>query len=74
MTITSSAQVVAFNEALGEQTDVEGLRVSITASEEEKCERCWHHSEDVGKHSEHESLCGRCIENVEGAGEQRAFA
>ena len=74
VTITSSAKVVAFDESLGEQTDLEGLRVSITASEEEKCDRCWHHSEDVGKHKDHESLCGRCVENVDGAGEKRAFA
>ena len=74
VTITSTAKVVAFDESLGEQTELEGLRVAITASEHEKCDRCWHHSEDVGTHKEHESLCGRCVENVDGSGEQRAFA
>ncbi len=72
--ITSTAKVVAFDESLGEQTELEGLRVAITASEHEKCDRCWHHSEDVGTHKEHETLCGRCVENVDGSGEQRAFA
>ena len=74
VTITSTAKVVAFDESLGEQTELDGLRVAITASEHEKCDRCWHHSEDVGTHKEHESLCGRCVENIDGAGEQRAFA
>ncbi|MEH6345165.1 MAG: isoleucine--tRNA ligase [Bermanella sp.] len=74
VTITSTAKVVAFDESLGEQTELEGLRVAITASEHEKCDRCWHHSEDVGTHKEHESLCGRCVVNVDGTGEQRAFA
>ena len=25
-----------------------------------KCERCWHYEADVGQHSEHPDLCGRC--------------
>jgi isoleucyl-tRNA synthetase len=58
----------------GDETDLEGLRVSINASEHTKCERCWHHREDVGQHAEHEDLCGRCVENVNGAGEAREFA
>jgi isoleucyl-tRNA synthetase len=43
-------------------------------SEHQKCVRCWHHRDDVGKHPEHPELCGRCIENVEGEGEQRRYA
>ena len=39
----------------------------------EKCIRCWHKREDVGSHSEHPELCGRCIENIEGDGEQRYY-
>jgi isoleucyl-tRNA synthetase len=56
--------------------DVPGMNFSIraTASRHEKCVRCWHHREDVGSSAEHPELCGRCIENVTGAGEQRRFA
>ena len=43
-------------------------------TEEAKCTRCWHHRADVGSNSEHEELCGRCVENVAGDGEQRQFA
>ena len=25
-----------------------------------KCERCWHYEADVGQHSQHPALCGRC--------------
>ncbi len=67
--ITSKAEVV--NGDGGEQTDVETLGLAITASSHEKCERCWHRRDDVGAHSEHETLCGRCIENVDGEGEVR---
>lgn len=72
--ITSEADVQAFDESQGHATEVEGLRVSVTPSEHEKCGRCWHHREDVGSHAEHETLCGRCVENVDGEGESRAFA
>jgi isoleucyl-tRNA synthetase len=62
------------NDSAGEATDIEGLRVTIKASDHSKCERCWHHREDVGQHAVHTDLCGRCVENVEGAGEARQFA
>ncbi len=39
-----------------------------------KCERCWHLRPDVGVHPDHPGLCGRCIENLYGEGETRAFA
>lgn len=74
VTITSTADVKAFDANLGEATEIEGLRVSVVASEHEKCERCWHHREDVGAHKEHEHLCGRCVDNVAGEGEHRAYA
>ena len=48
--------------------------VAVAASEHAKCVRCWHHREDVGKHATHPELCGRCVENVDGSGEQRQFA
>jgi isoleucyl-tRNA synthetase len=39
-----------------------------------KCERCWHVREDVGASAEHPELCGRCVSNLHGEGETRAFA
>ncbi len=38
-----------------------------------KCVRCWHHREDVGAHAAHPLLCGRCVANVEGPGEERKW-
>lgn len=38
-----------------------------------KCVRCWHKRPDVGQDSKHPELCGRCVTNVEGPGEQRRF-
>jgi isoleucyl-tRNA synthetase len=55
-------------------TEMEGLKLSVMPSGHPKCVRCWHHREDVGAHSEHPALCGRCVENVAGAGETRCCA
>lgn len=50
------------------------LKIVVGASPHPKCVRCWHHRADVGSHSEHPEICGRCVENVVGDGEQRRFA
>ena len=47
--------------------------IAVTASSAPKCERCWHYRADVGTHAGHEGLCGRCVSNLFGAGEKRAF-
>jgi len=52
----------------------EGFWFQVKPSEHPKCVRCWHHREDVGSHPEHPELCGRCVENVVGGGEQRRYA
>ncbi|MFW3615080.1 isoleucine--tRNA ligase [Billgrantia antri] len=58
-----------------EATELAGLKVAVAASPYHKCERCWHHREDVGSHAEHPDLCGRCISNLpEGSGETRYYA
>src|SRR5690606_28297120 len=77
--ITSYAQVHALedrpDDAAQETTDsgVE-LYVRVTPLEYAKCVRCWHRREDVGSNPQHPQLCGRCIENVDGAGEVRKYA
>ena len=53
---------------------MENLWVKVGAASAQKCVRCWHHRADVGSYSEHPELCGRCIENIEGAGEVRQYA
>ena len=48
--------------------------IAVAASAHEKCTRCWHHREEVGKDDKHPELCGRCIDNVDGEGEERLHA
>jgi isoleucyl-tRNA synthetase len=73
--ITSTAKVSAEPapaEAIA--TELAGLSVLVEASAGAKCERCWHHRHDVGADAAHPGLCLRCVSNVEGIGEIRAFA
>ena len=50
------------------------LSVTVTPSAATKCERCWHYRTDVGTDASHPGFCARCIANLYGAGETRAFA
>lgn len=76
--ITSDAQVRA--EAAPAEVapvhlaDGSSLAIVVRKSEHPKCVRCWHRRPDVGSHHEHPELCGRCVDNVAGAGENRRFA
>lgn len=78
--ITSSASIEMVKDSPPSEaqhytlTSNDELWVAVAPSEHEKCVRCWHHREDVGQHSEHTELCGRCVENVTGSGESRQFA
>ena len=65
--ITSAARVV-----IDPGVETRSVRVRPTAAP--KCVRCWHRREDVGTHAAHPELCGRCVTNVDGAGEERRYA
>ncbi len=49
-------------------------KIFVTPSKHVKCGRCWHYRADVGAHAEHPTICGRCVSNLFGAGEERSFA
>ena len=77
--ITSYARIHPLNEKpasseIEKLANDSELSVVVIASEHSKCVRCWHHREDVGKHTDHPELCGRCVENVDGTGEERRYA
>jgi isoleucyl-tRNA synthetase len=59
-------------EDVGGVAGLSGIRVQPSAHG--KCVRCWHHRPDVGTHDDHPELCGRCVDNIEGNGEQRLYA
>jgi isoleucyl-tRNA synthetase len=74
--LTSKAAIADIDQAPADSidTEVEGLSLSVASSSAPKCDRCWHHSEDVGTIAAHPELCGRCVTNIDGEGETREFA
>ncbi|MDB4261713.1 isoleucine--tRNA ligase [bacterium] len=74
--ITSGASLATLEAAPQDaaETEVSGLKLQVSVSAQEKCERCWHRRPDVGQIAAHPTLCGRCVENIDGSGEQRHFA
>lgn len=74
--LTSKAlvQEVSVQPEGAQGTEVAGLWLQVAVSTAAKCERCWHHVDDVGAHEGHGDICGRCVTNVAGEGEVRRFA
>jgi isoleucyl-tRNA synthetase len=64
--ITSSAKVVPAQDS--------PIEVEVNPSQFQKCARCWHYRADVGADAKHPSICGRCNQNLYGAGEHRHIA
>ncbi|PWF65422.1 isoleucine--tRNA ligase [Shewanella sp. BC20] len=74
--LTSEAKVLPLADATGDavETELASLKLMVNATTAEKCERCWHHREEVGTIEAHPTLCHRCVTNIEGDGEVRLFA
>ena len=53
--------------------DDDGLAIQVKPSEHGRCDRCWHQTPEVGSNETHPELCDRCIDNVDGEGEQRLY-
>ena len=65
--ITSQATVAQVAHAADEA-------IVVTPSSHPKCERCWHWRADVGADTAHPAICGRCVANLYGQGEERFIA
>ena len=52
----------------------DAVSVRAAASNDQKCERCWHWRADVGSDPAHPQICGRCVSNLFGTGEPRKVA
>ncbi len=76
--ITSAARVHRADNRPAEATAAEEGNedfawIVARPSAAQKCVRCWHKREDVGSYPKHPQLCGRCVTNVDGPGEQRRY-
>ncbi|WP_093988681.1 isoleucine--tRNA ligase [Massiliimalia timonensis] len=59
-TIFICSQVEVLNGTGEFSGETEGLSITVTKAEGEKCERCWVYDDSVGKDAEHPTLCARC--------------
>jgi isoleucyl-tRNA synthetase len=76
--LTSGVVVEALEQRPADAVPLEGfcerLYARVAPTQCPKCARCWHRRPDVGAHSDHPEICGRCAENITGDGEQRNWA
>ncbi|KZY62663.1 hypothetical protein A3760_28900 [Oleiphilus sp. HI0122] len=75
--ITSSASIKGLSDDAhteAKPSDMDGLLVKVSPSDDAKCDRCWHHRPEVGTIDAHKDLCQRCVDNIDGEGERRSFA
>ncbi|MBW4053059.1 MAG: isoleucine--tRNA ligase [Proteobacteria bacterium] len=59
--------------ALAVNTGSGGVWIAVKPTSDPKCVRCWQRRPDVGSNPNHPEICGRCVSNVEGPGEDRKF-
>ncbi len=74
--ITSQAKIAPLTAATANavNTEMPGLQISVTKSGHEKCQRCWHRTEDVNQNSDYPHICKRCVNNLSEVGEHRVYA
>ncbi|MGI9343441.1 MAG: isoleucine--tRNA ligase [Gammaproteobacteria bacterium] len=72
--ITSAAEARPAAERPDDAAGSAAVGVLVAATDNPKCIRCWHRRADVGSVDGHPEICGRCVGNVDGPGESRAFA
>jgi isoleucyl-tRNA synthetase len=82
LTLVGKADVLgeaqAHSEALRELLNVSELEirpegdaavtVTVGKAPGDKCERCWHWETTIGKHTEHPTICARCVQAVTSVG------
>jgi isoleucyl-tRNA synthetase len=51
---------LADTEGVHASEQIEGFRVAVKRSAGEKCNRCWHYTDDVGVDADWPTVCGRC--------------
>ncbi len=87
ITVSASAETAAKWQPLAEElrflfisgdvavsaVNADEVFVLAQPSSKSKCVRCWHHRTDVGVNAAHPELCGRCVSNIEGPGEDRKW-
>jgi isoleucyl-tRNA synthetase len=61
--IVSAAEIVEAGQVEDgiESETIPGLKINVSPSSDQKCERCWIHDPTVGQDQEHPTICERCL-------------
>ena len=65
--IVSQATIESSGHGEHKAEEIDGLSISVTRAQGNKCQRCWKILPDVGTHA-HDGVCGRCNDALGGAG------
>jgi isoleucyl-tRNA synthetase len=49
----------------GSAKDEKEMKAEVHRAEGQKCERCWNYDESVGTHTDHRTICQRCVEAIQ---------
>ncbi|ABF14142.1 isoleucine--tRNA ligase [Candidatus Palibaumannia cicadellinicola] len=74
--LTSAVQIADYQEADNnalQSTRIKGLKITLNHATGRKCQRCWHYEQDIGNNTQYPEICGRCVINIAGNGEERKF-
>lgn len=83
--VIAPAQMAALLRGFGEElrfallvsevnvSEGEVLSAAARPSAGQKCERCWHYTDDIGVDVDHPTLCVRCARNLSGKDETREY-
>lgn len=62
--IVSEVEITRGNKGQFKAESFPGVFMTVSKASGDKCERCWSHSDTVGKNPEHPTLCKRCVEII----------
>jgi isoleucyl-tRNA synthetase len=51
---------------LHQDKDAKEVQAEVLRADGKKCERCWNYDVSVGHHPDHQAICQRCIEAIQG--------
>jgi len=62
--IVSAAEIVEAGQVDDgiESETIPGLKIKVSPSSDQKCERCWIHDPTVGQDKNHPTICNRCLD------------
>ena len=74
--ISSNVNTFALDNRIDDalKSDIDDVYINVKPYDFDKCIRCWHRHESVGRNDSYKELCERCIQNVYEDGEIRLYA